>query len=500
VGRHSGEDRLATARATVVAVTGGQVEGIERGAGTAWLGLPYAAPPVGALRFRAPEPVVPWSGVRSAARFGPAAPQSGPLGAAARLLGTGAAEDCLYLNVYAPPARTDGRPRPVLVWIHGGAFRNGSGALYDGAPLAEQGDLVVVTVNYRLGVFGFVDFATALDVDVPSNLGLRDQIAALRWVRDNIAVFGGDPAQVTVAGESAGSISVALLASAPATAGLFRAAVMQSGSYSLIHGPQTREEVARAYARELGLGPRDGRRLRQLPAAELLRVQELVDRRTPGTLPAAPWFDGDLVAGSLAEAQQAVRPEVALLAGHNRDEVTLFRWSRGDIMPTRRPALVNRLRAEMGWDAAQAILDVYPEGPAGTTALGTDLNFAMPTLHFAERHAAAGGRTWFYRFDAAVPVLGATHAAELAYLWSWGGRDALILRGRRTPLRQALAARLRRRWLAFIRDGDPGADWPPFTLPERRTLLLDPAGDRMVDDPVATRRRAWAGRDVMPRA
>jgi para-nitrobenzyl esterase len=484
----------------VVTVAGGQVEGVERGTVTAWLGLPYAAPPVGPLRFRAPEPVVPWPGVRSAARFGPAAHQSGSLGAAERRLGSGVGEDCLYLNVYAPSSPGDGRPRPVLVWLHGGAFRNGSGALYDGAPLAEQGDVVVVTVNYRLGVFGFVDFAGALEVDVPSNLGLRDQIAALAWVRDNIAAFGGDARQVTVAGESAGSISVALLSGAPAAAGLFRAAVMQSGSFSLVHGPQTSQEVARAYARGLGLGPRDGARLRQLPAADLLRVQELVDRQTPGTLPAAPWFDGDVVASSLAEAQRAVHPRVALLAGHNRDEVTLFQRSRGDIMPTTRQALVNRLRAELGWDAAQAILAVYPEGAAGTTALGTDLNFAMPTLHFAERHAAAGGRTWFYRFDAAVPVLGATHAAELPYLWSWRGAAAFLLRGRRTAPRQALAARMRRRWLAFVRDGDPGPDWPPFDLPERRTLVLDPAGDRVLDDPAAPRRRAWAGRDVMPRA
>jgi para-nitrobenzyl esterase len=498
--RSSGGGRTTT-QGAVVTVAGGQVEGVQRGGVFAWLGLPYAEPPVGPRRFRAPEPVVPWTGVSSAARFGPAAHQSGPLGGAARRLGTGAGEDCLYLNVYAPRAsRTDGRPRPVLVWIHGGAFRNGSGALYDGGPLAEQGDLVVVTLNYRMGVFGFVNFPAALDVDLPSNLGLRDQIAALQWVRDHIAGFGGDPEQVTIAGESAGSISAALLSGAPATAGLFRAVVMQSGSFSLIHGPVTSQEVARAYARELGLGPRDGGRLWQLPAEELLRAQQQVDRQLPGTLPAAPWFDGEVVAGSLAEAQHAVHPEVALLAGHNRDEVTLFQRTRGDIMPTTRRALVNRLRADLGWDAAQAVLDAYPGTRAGTAALGTDLNFALPTLHFAERHAEAGGRTWFYRFDAAVPVLGATHAAELPYLWSWSGGAAFLLRGRLTPERRALAARMRRRWLAFVRDGDPGADWPAFHLPERQTLVLDPAGDRVVADPSGQRRRVWAGRDVMPRA
>ncbi len=483
----------------VVTVAGGRLRGVDRGTVTSWLGVPYAAPPVGLRRFRAPEPVPSWPGDRPATRPGSAASQSGSATTSLRTLG-GVGEDCLYLNVSAPSAaRSDGRPRPVLVWIHGGAFTGGSGALYNGESLAEQGDVVVVTVNYRLGVFGFVDLAAALEVDVPSNLGLRDQIAALTWVQENIAAFGGDPTRVTVAGESAGSISVALLLTAPATVGLFRAAVMQSGSYSLIHGPQVRQEVARAHARALGLGTTDSDRLWQLTSAELLAAQALVDRQSPGTLPASPWFDGDLVPGSLEEARRVTRPDVALLAGHNRDEVTMFRLLPGDIMPTAREALVSRLRAALGWEEAQAVLQAYPDDAAGTRALGTDLNFAFPTRHFAERHAAAGGATWCYRFDAAVPLVGSTHAAELPYLWSWTGVSAFVLRGRRTPERLALAARMRRRWLSFVRDGDPGTDWPAFTPDERRTLVLDPAGDRVVTDLDGARRQAWAGRDVMPR-
>jgi para-nitrobenzyl esterase len=493
---------MSEADPVVVTVAGGRVEGVERGAVTAWLGVPYAAPPVGVRRFREPEPVTPWTGVRAARRVGGAAQQSGSLVRSAQPLGSAVGEDCLYLNVSAPTAaRCDGRPRPVLVWLHGGAFTAGSGGLYHGGPLAEQGDVVVVTVNYRLGVFGFVDLSSALDdVDVPSNLGLRDQLAALAWVQENIAAFGGDPAQVTVAGESAGAISVALLLTAPAAAGLFTRAVLESGSYTLIHGPQVRQEVARAYARLLGLGRGDGARLWQLTAAELLTAQEAVDREFPGTSAAAPWFDGDLVPDSLEAARQAVRPEVTLLAGHNRDEVTFFRrLPGGDVVLTTRPALEMRLRAELGWAEAERLLAAYPRTAAGTAALGTDVNFAMPTLHLAERHAAAGGRGWFYRFDAAVPLLGATHAAELPYLWSWRGLDALVLRGRLTTERQALASRLRRRWLAFVREGDPGPDWPAFTLPERATLVLDPAGDHVESDPAGARRAVWAGRDVMPR-
>jgi len=482
----------------VVESAAGALQGVRRGGVAAWLGVPYAKPPVGDLRFRPPEPMAPWPEVRAADRYAGAALQSrrpwdGPL-----QLGAGLGEDCLYLNVFAPAV--DGPGRPVLVWVHGGAFASGSGALYDGAALAELGDLVVVTVNYRLGVFGFVDLAAAVDADVASNLGLRDQIAALTWVRDNIAAFGGDPSRVTVAGESAGSISVSLLSCAPTARGLFRAAIMQSGSYSLIHGAEVSEEIARSYARQLGLGRGDGHRLWRLPAAELAAAQQVVNRTAHGTLAAAPWFDGDVVPDSLAEAQASVRPDLALLAGHNRDEVTLFQRMPGDIMPTRRRDLVNRLRAALGWEAAAVVLAQYPDTAAGTRALGTDLNFAVPTLHFAERHSSAGGPTFYYRFDAAVPVLGATHAAELVYLWDWSGWSALVLRGRETAPRRALADRMRHHWVSFVRDGAPRADWPAFELPERTVKVFDPADDRIERDPFRARRLAWADRDVMPRA
>ncbi len=491
---------MAQEHDAVVQVASGRLGGIARDGVTSWLGVPYAAPPVGPRRFRVPAPVERWDGVRPATRAAGASLQGGAWGRSARALGLAPSEDCLYLNVHAPAgAATDGRPRPVLVWVHGGSFTGGSGALYDGAPLARQGDLVVVTVNYRLGVLGFVDLASAVEAEVPSLLGLRDQLAALQWVQQNIVAFGGDPQQVVVAGESAGSISIALLLAAPRAAGLFRGAVMQSGSYSLVHGDEAREEVARAYARNLGLGRGDGERLWQLTPRELLTAQQAVDAQFPGTLPAAPWFDGDLVPGSLEQAQRATRPEVALLAGHTRDEVTLFQALPGDILPTSRGALEARVRAVLGWEEAQQLLALYPDTTAGTRALGSDLNFAAPTRHFAERHARAGGATWCYRFDAAVPLLGATHGAELAYLWEWRGLPATVLRGRRTPQRRALAGRVRRRWLSFARDLDPGPDWPAFTLPERATLLLRPDGDRVEADPEAVRRRAWGGRDVMPR-
>lgn len=410
-------------------------------------------------------------------------------------------EDCLYLNVYAPAS--PGPPRPVLVWIHGGAFSTGSGTLYDGSQLAELGDLVVVTINYRLGVFGFVDLGSVTEEKVPSNLGLRDQIAALAWVQDNIAAFGGEPAQVTVAGESAGSVSAALLMSAPGTRGLFRAAIVQSGSYNLVHGPQVSQEVAHRYAAELGLrrgiGRRRGIGLAEISTSRLLAAQTAVGQATQNAVAAAPWFDGDVVPDSLDAARASTRPELAVLAGHTRDEITLFQLLPGDILPTTRPALSRRLYSALEPDRAADILAAYPDTRAGTRALGTDLNFALPTVHLAERHRVAGGTSYVYRFDAPVPLLGATHATDLPYLWDWSGLAAVLLRGRWTAARQASGQRLRRHWTSFVREGRPGSDWPAFDVPERATMIFSPAGDRVKADPAGPRRAAWAGLDVMPR-
>ncbi|GAA3714998.1 carboxylesterase/lipase family protein [Microlunatus aurantiacus] len=479
----------------VVEIEAGTLAGSARGAVDVWLGVPYAEPPVGRLRFTAPTEVRRWRGVRPAVVVGGAAQQLAAVTAARSSLGT-PSEDCLYLNVFAPAVPAP--PRPVLVWIHGGAFTSGSGALYDGSDLAASGDVVVVTLNYRLGVLGLVDLGAVTDADIPSNLGLRDQIAALAWVRDNIAAFGGDPARVTVAGESAGSIAVSLLLTAPSARGLFRSAIMQSGSYSLIHGADVRAEVAQRYADELGLGPSDADRLWEVPAERLLAAQHAVRRAVRGTVPAAPWFDGDLVPDSLAAAQAAVRPEVPLLIGHNHDEVTLFQLLPGDIMPTTRAALTTRLRAALPAAHAEAVIAAYPDTLLGTRALGTDLNFAVPTRHFAERHRAAGGPTWCYRFDASVPLIGAAHASELPYLWDWTGPTAAILRGRRTAARRALGRRLKDHWTAFVRDQAPGPDWPAFTLPERPTTVFSPGGDR-VETGAAVRHEVWRGSDVMPR-
>ncbi len=484
---------------TRVVVAQGELEGESAGLVTRWLGVPYAAAPVGRLRFQAPEPVPAWSGVRSATEVGPAPiqPRTGPDPG----LGRGTSEDCLYLNVWAPAE--PGPPRPVMVWIHGGGYTTGSGAQYDGAALAALGDIVMVTINYRLGVLGFVDVGSVCRDPVPTNLGLRDQIAALGWVRDNIAAFGGDPDRVTVAGESAGSMSIALLTVASSAKGLFRAAIMQSGSFTMLHGPNGRDLIARRYADALG---RSGGGLSRagladwqaVPADQLLAVQVAVDKAMKGTVPAAPWYDDDLLPASLAQARALPPTEIALLAGHNRDEITMFQYLPMDILPTRRSQLAARLRTALGAQAASRVLAAYPDTHRGNLALATDFAFAMPTRHFAERQAAAGRPTYVYRFDAATPVLGATHAAELPYLWDWSGLPAALLRGPASAAKRALGQRMQRHWVGFVRDGRPEPGWDPFTLPDRNTMIFHPDGDRMEADPDADRRAAWQGADVTP--
>ncbi|KUO06067.1 hypothetical protein AQJ67_04535 [Streptomyces caeruleatus] len=376
----------------------------------AWRGIRYAT----ASRFREPEPASPPRRPTVFAQFGAPCAQP-PL---RTLGGEGSeAEDALYLNVYSPSA--DDARRPVVVWIHGGAYQGGAGSAYDGARLAAEGNVVVVTVNYRLGVLGFPDLS---DLGVPRNLGLRDQIAALTWVRDNTELFGGDPRTVTLAGESAGSMSVSLLMPTPAAHPLFHRAIMQSGALDLVHdgavGQRLGTEIRTA------LDP-DGVGLPALTKASVgavLTAQQLVARRYPGTVPAAPVSDGDLLPESLEKARTAPVPPIPLLAGWNRDEIRFFDLPGvREALPRHRSHLARLLRDQLGAETADRILAEYPENRAGRRDLGTDVTFAKPTRHFAERHAAAGHPTWTYRLDKRGLLLGAPHAADLAYLWTRPG-------------------------------------------------------------------------------
>ena len=474
----------------------GQLRGVRTAGITAWLGVPYARPPVGALRFRAPQPAAPWTGVRDATRFAPAAPQlatDSPV-AEPMVKKCGQSEDCLYLNVWSPAP--DSARRPVLVWLHGGAFMMGTGATYDGAAFAAMADIVVVTLNYRLGVLGFCGFGGLWrDAGFDDNVGLLDQRAALAWVYEHVAAFGGDPDRVTIAGESAGSVSVALhlLDEAPR----FRGAIAQSGAMSLASSAERGLEHARMYADAFGVTAATAERLRELPVERLTAVHQQVMLANLGAVTTRPYLDGRVLPATGAELFARPTARVPLLAGSNRDEATLFALLQ--LLPTDRAQLETRVRAQVPAERADAILAVYPPDRAGALHLARDAVFGMPMIHLAERHRAP---TWMYRFDWPTPAfggqLGAMHALEVFLMWMDPERRGvqMVLGGPPGAEVRALADRMKRAWLAFVRDGDPGPDWPRYAPPTRTTRLFDVA-DQLVDDLERERREAWDGIDSL---
>lgn len=478
----------------VVAIAAGKVEGVALPGLRCWRGVPYAR----AGRFEAPLPVAPWTGVRPAQAFGKQCPQlMGGKIKPGQFDSETHGEDCLHLNIYVPDGGSPG-PKPVMVWIHGGAFMAGSGDPYDGSALAREGDVVVVTINYRLGVLGFVNFGEALGLpQIPGNLGLRDQIAALEWVRDNIAAFGGDPGRVTIAGQSAGSLSVSLLMLAPAARGLFHGGIAQSGAVSLIHDRARSVQDASAFAAVLGLDQGSFERLRTMPLEDLFRAQARVGHEIGSGIPAAPWFDGDLLPATLAEAQRHAAAPVPLIAGATRDEIVLFSFTPGDVLPSTWDELEALLFAQLPRDHAERVLAAYPRSRKGRIALASDLTFLMPTRHFAERHAAIAP-TWAYRFDYSHLVAGATHGLDLTLAWPFSGlKMALARGGPNLGWRQMLGERMRADIAHFVRTGEAPADWPRYDAAARQVKVYD-REDRIEAGPEAARVAAWAGRDVSP--
>ncbi|WP_440709820.1 carboxylesterase/lipase family protein [Herbiconiux sp. YIM B11900] len=535
------------------AVRGATADGVRR-----WRGIPYAAAPVGPLRFVAPQPPEPWDGIRDALAFGDAAPQH--VNKAVTLPeGVQQSEDCLTLNVLAPaePAATPGEPlqdaaaHPVLVWIHGGAYFAGSSAqpLFDGTHLVLNGDVVVVSLNYRLGALGFLDFSEWADAAAPdtrfdTNLGLRDILAALHWVRENIAAFGGDPANVTLFGESAGGGCVTTLLTSPAAEGLFHRAIAESSPATSVYGPQRAAVVARRFLAQLGIDP-DGpveparaatseasavgidpdapaaapaasanpiARLRQLPAERLSQAAfdliGAVAAESPGTLAIAPVVDGDIVPQHPIDAYRTgTQLAVPLIIGTNRDEASLFRLMKSPLMPITESsvhAMFAEIKAERPdlADAEPRIEAAYPHFPHHRTPaeLSRDAGFRMPSIWLAAAHSRVAP-TRMYRFDHSPPMLkllgiGATHGAEIAYVFGTlkiAKKDFSFDLGG-LPAARALSALVQHRWLAFARTGEPtgadGSPWPLYDTATRSTLVFD-HGETVTDDPDAAIRTAW---------
>ena len=499
----------------IVETRSGRVEGFTRDGVLEFRGIPYARPPVGPLRFCAPQREEPWSGIRSARDFGPSAPQR-PLALPLPGMDVGICdEDCLTLNVTTPAADAGGRP--VLVWIHGGGFVIGAGSqpLYDGAALARRGDLVVVTINYRLGPLGFLHLAElcpGLDGAV-GNAGLRDQVAALEWVRENAAVFGGDPERVTIFGESAGGMSVATLLAMPMARGLFARAIAQSGAAHNVHDLDTATRVAAEFLAELELPPaRAAETLRELPPDKLLDLHQQTVLRlgsTAGPLPFQPLVDGDsLPEPPLDALRTGASARVDVLTGTTRDEWRLFQFLDSDLAKLEDASLAKRLSAQLPTVDAAALALVYrrarPDAKAADLlfAIETDRVFRIPAIRVAEARARHSGATFMYRFDWESPALGgalgACHAVEIPFVFGALGTPGAEFFAGGGPEAERLCARTMDAWIAFARNGDPShPDLPGGRLEaydlERRTTLVLGRECGIELDPGSAERRAWEG-------
>jgi para-nitrobenzyl esterase len=483
----------AAAPATRAQVEGGVVEGALQGAVVAFKGIPFAAPPVGAKRWRAPQPVVPWSGVRRAGEYGPDCMQI-PFPGDAAPLGVTPAEDCLYLNVWRPAA---GGHYPVMVWIYGGGFVNGGSSppVYDGSAFARDG-IVLVSFNYRLGNFGF--FAhPALSAEgrgqMLGNYAYMDQIAALRWVRKNIAAFGGDPSNVTIFGESAGGISVHALLLAQAAQGLFQKAIIESGGgdagvggRALSGGPDSAEARGLALARQFGIEGEDAAalaRLREVPADQLVDGLNMATMGRSATYAGGPILDGRLEQGSpVAQYAKGRGARVPVMVGANSADLGFMFASSLD-----------ELYAQFGPDEARA-REVYtaPAGtPVGAVAFraGGDQMMVEPARRTARLLAARGQQVYEFRFSYVAESLrkttpGAPHATEIPFVF-----DTVAARYGRdlTASDEAAARAMHAYWVAFARTGRPEVPgqppWPAYSAATDVLLDFTAAGPVAQPDP-----------------
>ncbi|MBL1101102.1 carboxylesterase/lipase family protein [Streptomyces coffeae] len=499
----------------------GTVSGLVENGIARFLGIPYAAAPRGIKRFAAPEPPASWTGVRAAHTFGATAPQLPPKGKVGELFPNPVVvgEDYLNLNVWTPgPRASGGAGAPVLVWIHGGGFTTGSNAVtaYNGAIFARDG-VVCVSVNYRLGIEGFGYVA---DAPTPANRGLFDQIAALEWVRDNIARFGGDPDNITVAGESAGGMSVLTLLSLGT--GLFHKAIVESGS---AHSAQTREDatlVTAEVAERLRIEP-TAEALAAVPVDDLLLAQEAVSEDIAATtdperfgastiascgLGFMPVIDGELLHRAPIDALAGgAGGEIPLLMGTTTEEFRIFVVPTSLVSWPGEKPFRDRLAA---YGVPGDFYDRYAETnvqpyvrtmPSGIAcAVLTDRMFRIPTIRAAEARADASAATYLFEFgwrtDTAPNLvgvkLGACHSLPLPFVWdTLDNPDSAMLTGDSPP--QELADALHGRWVEFARSGEPAA-WAPYDTIQRPVMVFEHNNEpsiEVVNDPRGTERELW---------
>jgi len=488
----------AAADGPVADTANGAVRGLADGAVDEFLGIPYAAPPVGALRWRPPQPAVSWSGVRDATQFAPHCPQSaGPFGQAST------SEDCLFLNIFTPGRQEAGPPHPVMVWIHGGALVSGESNDYDPAKLVEDG-VTVVTINYRLGALGFLAHPALADANGQSgDYGLEDQQAALRWVQRNIASFGGNPHDVTVFGESAGGLSTLAQVASPQARGLFERAIVESGSYNLTQASLSSAEAAgEAFAAKAGCASQTAACLRSLPVSAILASQNAAGY--------TPNINSEVLPKTLQTAfSTGDFNRVPIINGTNHDEWRLFvalsELAGAPVTASNYPSMIS---ATLGVPAAVAAviaakypLTAFPSPSVALGAVGTDAIFACPALAI-DQSVSRFVPTFGYEFnDENAPELflppvsfpyGAAHASEIQYLMDLP--TAAFPTALSAP-QQQLATTMKRYWTNFARSGSPSSFgtsfWPPFNSRTQQMQSLVPPAPRTETDFASTHNCAF---------
>ncbi|WP_454699801.1 carboxylesterase/lipase family protein [Arthrobacter humicola] len=496
---------------SVVSTTNGQLRGSADGGVHRFLGVPYAAPASGANRLRPPQPVQPWTDVRDATRYGAAPFQLAPPESAGTEWDTGlAGEDCLNLNIWTPDPGDPGLP--VMVWIQGGAFEIGSTAAYDGRNFARDG-VVCVVINWRVGADGFLDLG-----DGQANVGLLDQVAALEWVRGNIAAFGGDPGKVTVFGQSAGAMSIGVLLSMPRAEGLFRRAILQSGAAHHAIPTGTAQRIGGFLAGKLGVPP-TREALAAVPAQQFLAAQaELKADLFADPDPARwghevlsssmlwqPTVDGDVIPRRPIERIAAgAGSTVDVMVGTNTEDWKLFLAITGVISKVSEQDLVESRSVDgfppigaYGLPAGTAYREYrahYPDSSPGDVlaAVETDWWVRLPAIRLADARAtsATSARTFMYEFAWPAPGLGAVHAVEVPFVFGTLDKHSRLfgpLLGADPP--QELADAMHAAWVSFAATGDPG--WPDYDLERRATMLFN-IDSSLVYDPRAWERELWA--------
>lgn len=477
-----------------VRTTTGLVRGHSENGLAVFRGIPFARPPVGVLRFAAPQPAEPWDGVRDAFSFGPPPPQSLVFGPPSN---PATGDDWLTVNVWSPDLASR---LPVMVWIYGGAYAIGHSGdpSYDGTRLAHEGDVVVVTFNHRLGVDGFGQLEGA-----PANRGLLDQVAALEWVRANIAAFGGDPDRVTVFGESAGAGSIAALLAMPRAAGLFRRAITQSAPGTFF-SPPLAADIMTAIADQFDLAAAADE-LRTVPIADLVAASDLLAtamRPEIGRwgaaaylgIPFAPVVDGDVLPRTPFEAlADGAAREVELIAGHTRDEYRLLLAADGRLgnLTENDAATALELLAPDGYRAA------YPDATAERLyeLVHSDWLFRMPSHRLAEAQVAGGGRAWAYELAWPDTGLGACHGLDVPLVFGTTPLLGFLLDPEHLPAAEQVSRLFRTAWTAFAHSGDPG--WPEYDDVQRTTAVIS-SKLTITPYPEESSRRLWTDHPFAP--